>query len=237
MRVCGLPGASVAFYLYELSTGNRVYNISFLISPTGSTVLRLKAPSKHGLYIGLFNIDGFTQMLLLRVGPPPPLPTKTITVTVTFTTTTVKNITITITETITTTKTITTTTTLHLSTMQPVTVYVTEYSISPLAPKMVFTRVYEITKTITTTTTAYETSTVTVTMPIYQTVYKTVKSEIPITETSREIIRVTETRVVKKAVPTPVQVREYLVDVSSLAATFVLGVAMGMAIMLVYGRR
>jgi len=235
LKICGPSGAIATFYLYELFTGSMVYNTSFLIGPTGCTILGLKAPDKHGLYVAMFNIGGSVQMLLLRVGPSPPLPRVTVTVTVTSTTTTVENITVT--RTVTVTKTLTTATTLHVSSVQPVTIYVTEYSISPLAPKIVLTKVYGITTTITTTTTIYKTSTVTVTMPVYQTIYKTVKSEIPITKTNYRVVRITETKVVKETVPKPVLVREYLVNVSSIAAALVLGAAVGAAIMLVYTRR
>lgn len=236
LNICGPQGAFATFYLYELSTGDIVYNISFPIGLTGCTLLRLKAPGKSGLYIALFNVDGLTQMLLLEVEPSSPSPTITpTTITVTSTTTIIREISIT--KTVTVTKTITTTTISYLPIIQPVTVYVTEYSISPLAPKVVFTRVYEVTTTTTTTTTIYRTFTATTTMPIYQTVYKVVEKKVPVTETSYKTAKITETKVVKETVVKPVLVREHLISVSSLVATLILGITVGATIVLVYARR
>ncbi|HIQ10991.1 MAG TPA: hypothetical protein EYH26_03340 [Pyrodictium sp.] len=232
LKICGPPGAPATFHLYDLSTGNIIYNVSFSIGLTGYTILRLKAPDKSGTYIALFNIEGLTYMLLLKVEPSLPSPTIT---TITSTTTVTRQITVT--KTVAITKTVTTTTTLKLSIVQPLTVYVTEYTVSPLAPKIAFTKVYGVTTTIFTTTTVYETSTITVTVPIYETVYKVIKGKIPITKTDYKTVKVTETKVVKKTVPKPIIVKEYLVDVSSLVAAFALGAAIGAAITLVYTRR
>jgi len=232
LKIYGPPGAPTTFYLYDLSTGDVVYNISFSIGLTGYTILRLKAPDKSGVYIALFNVEDLTYMLLLEVKPSLPSPTIT---TITSTTTVTREITVT--KTVTVTKTITTTTTLKLSIVQPLTVYVTEYTISPLTPKIVFTKVYSVTTTITTTTTVYKTSTITVTVPIYQTVYKIVEKKMPITKTDYRTVKVTETKVVKETIPKPILVREYLVDVSGLAAAIALGAAIGAAITLVYTRR
>ena len=232
LKICGPPGAPATFHLYDLSTGNIVYNVSFSIGSTGYTILRLKAPDKSGTYIAVFNVEGLTYMLLLKVKPSLPSPTIT---TVTFTTTVTRQITVT--KTVMVTKTVTTTTTLKLPIVRPLTVYVTEYTVSPLAPRIAFTKVYGVTTTITTTTTVYKTSTVTVTVPIYETVYKVVKGRIPVTKTDYITVKVTETKVVKETVPKPVIVKEYLVDVSSLIAALALGAAIGAAITLVYARR